>query len=422
MNRPEFPLRAALRSSRALWAIPVLLGLEIGILLGESGAWRSEWRWALDWAGAGVFLAGPVAAGFAAWHAQRLHRSPGEPALALGRRWRIASFAVLPIFAIAALVHVVALGWIATEVFRVGTRGAVDPMAVSLQFLLLLFCVCVGAAIGFAWRGRLVPPAVALGGAFVMVQASVGVLPALWIEMAGATAPLTGLRLRADVAVLQALTWLSGLLLVWAAVTIRSKVSTGGVLLRGVAVMALVVPAAFLAAMPQERFAVVPTSSQALECAGAEPRVCVVAGGGVAAQEVQQVFASIHAAIDDRESLPHEYVQVVGGASPAAPGRQFVIQPDTVSNGRVIPERLVRYVVWNRECLMGDAPPTGEGLERVADLEAIITARLSAGDTTNLDRVTRAFLKRPRVDQETWISAALAASDSCDFQSVPEWL
>lgn len=189
----------AMKASPARYALPLLLGLEVGVVLIEGREWTSEWRWAIDWAGAGVFLAGPLAGGISAWQAQAARRAPGEAAQAVGSRLRIFAFNAGGVFAWAALVHTLVVLLVILYCYRSGLTGWPNPASIVLHGSLLAGCVSIGYIAGQFSVSRLLAPVTTMVLLVVMIQASNGALPTMWVEVAGATAPLAGLRYRPDV-------------------------------------------------------------------------------------------------------------------------------------------------------------------------------------------------------------------------------
>lgn len=410
----------SLRASPALYAAPILAGLEFGVVLIE-GQWRSEWRWVVDWAGAGVFLAGPMAGGLTAWKAQAVRRAPGEAAQVVGTPLRLFAFTAGGVLGWAALVHAAVVAIMIADGYSSGLTGWPHPEIIVLHWSLLAACVATGYIAGQLTMSRLLAPITSVALLTFMVQASNGALPTLWVEVAGATAPLAGLQYRPEVVVGQ-------LVLFWALVLVAVGATKGNGrslfrnLTLGVGVFAVIVGAAGLASAEQNRFSVVPTEQLGQRCFGASPKVCVLGDTIDFGPELRQVFAAFEAAAGSDSTLPSTYIQVMGTEGPSDQHRQFVLDPGVIEQGEVRPEGLARYIVWNRKCLLDDRPPPGRAVDLVADLEMVLLDRLADGASRGDSRLLAAFKSKPAADQDAWIAQMLAATNECAYGEMPEWL
>ena len=146
----------------------------------------------------------------------------------------------------------------------------------------------------------------------------------------------------------------------------------------------------------------------------------MVADNASAGRVVQQVFADLQAAAGPVASFPSTYVQVLSGTAPEG-SRAFVLDPGAVAEGRAVPEQLVTFVVWNHDCLLSDHAPPGRAIELLSDLSVVLLGR---ADPTrpDPDRLMRLFDRLDGEEQDAWVAAALAASDRCAFDEIPDWL
>lgn len=409
----------AVRSSPALLALPCLLGLELGVVLLQGTDWTAEWRWAIDWAGAGVFLAAPFAAGLAAWQSQVTSRSIGEAVQPLRSPGRVFAFNAGGVLVCAAAGHLVVVALVVATVYRAGAGGIPDLAPVLLHWLFLAAAVAIGYAAGQVAETRLLAPCLALVVLFCVIEASNGSLPTLWVEVAGATGPLAGLAYRPEVVAAQAVVFVS--LLVIAASVSRGVARP---LVRwvpaGAGAISLVLAAGWLSATEASRFTQVAAGDVARQCFGQAPEVCVIDESAAAGPAIQQALADLHHAAGSRAELPATYAQVVSGPAPAG-ARAFVLSPGAVVDGRAVPDVLVTFVVWNHDCLSGDHAPPGRAIELISDLSVVLLSRLEP-DRPDPDRLTRLFDRLPPGEQDAWIAAALSASERCAFDEIPDWL
>ncbi len=408
----------AARSSPALLALPALLGLELGVVLLQGDGWTAEWRWAVDWAGAGIFLAGPFAAGLATWQSQLAVRTTSEAVQPLRRPLRVCAFHAGGVWVWAALAHALVVALVVAMAYRSGASGVPDLGPVLLHWLFLAACVSVGYLAGQLVETRLMAPVVALTLLFAIIEASNGALPMMWVEVAGATAPLTGLAYRPEIVVAQSAACVALLTL---AATIsrgvaRPKVQWAPFAL-GVAV--LVVAAGWLSSTEASRFQVEATAVTR-ECVGSSPRVCMIDDSADLGPAVQRALADLHAAAGPRATLPTTYTQVVTGPAPSG-ARAFVLNPGAIVGGEALPEVLVNYVVWNHDCLTGDHAPPSRAVELMSDLSVVLLSRADPS-RPDPDRLMRLFDRLTPVEQDTWIAEATAASDRCAFDEISDWL
>lgn len=409
----------AARSSPAFWALPCLLGLELGVVMLMATDWTAEWRWAVDWAGAGVFLAGPLTAGLAAWQAQMISRTTGEAVMPLRAQARVFAFQAGGVLVWATAAHALLVCVVVATAYGEGAVGFPVLTPVLQHVLFLAACLAVGFLAGQLSESRLLAPAVVVVLVFLVIQASNGALPTLWVEVAGATSPLAGLDYRPGVVLAQVGACL-------ALVAIAASVARGVVrpVVRwaplGTAALTLVVAAGWLSATEANRFTVAADLSAARECIGRAPRVCLLADSSSVGPAVQEALADLHAAAGPVAILPTTYVQVVSGRAPDG-ARAFVLNAGAVADGRASRESLVTFVAWNQDCLLTDDAPPSRAVELVSDLATVLLARAEPG-RPDPDRLMRLFARLEPEQQDAWVADALAASDRCAFEEIPDWL
>ena len=407
-------------SSPARYAVPILLALEVGVILIEDQQWTSEWRWAIDWAGAGVFLAGPLAGGLATWQAQAARRSPGEAAQVAGTPFRLFAFNAGGIFAWAALVHTVVIAGVVVACYRAGLTGVPEVAAIVMHWSLIAGCVSVGYTVGQFTSSRLAAPLSTVALVAFMIQASNGALPILWAEVAGATAPLTGLRYRPEV-ILGQLVLFWALVLVGLGVTKTARRSTYRFVVLGIASAAALSAAVALANAGEGRFVVRPSSALSQSCFGEAPEVCVLEDMKVHGPAIHAILQSVERAAGPSATLPTKYVQVLGSEGPSESARQFMVDAGMIQNNEVSAEMLIRYVAWNRKCLLADEAPPAEAVGLISDLAMVLLDRANQQDPAD-NRLLTAFNSLPRPVQDQWIADASKASNECAFDAIPEWL
>jgi hypothetical protein len=409
----------AVRSSPGLLGLPAFIGLALGVVLLQGTGWTAEWRWAVDWAGAGVFLVGPLAAGMAAYQSQAAGRASGEAAIALRSPVRFFAFHAGGVFCWAALAHALVVLLVLVATWRAGTSGVPDLRPMALHCLFLAAHVGLGFVAGQLTETRLLAPIMTVLLLVVVIEASNGALPTMWVEVAGATMPLAGLAYRVDVVAAQSVAFL-------AALTLAAAVSRGVVRPRvrwapfGTAVLALVLAGTWLSATEATRFTQVADQDVRRECHGSGPQVCLLEESASSGPAVQEVLASLHVAAGGPAGLPEVYVQVVSGETPGD-ARGFTLGPGAVVDGRAVADVLVQYVVWNRDCLRTDHAPPGRAVELLSDLAVVLLSRADPR-RADPDRLLRLFDDLDRAEQDAWIASALAASDRCDFAAIPDWL
>lgn len=408
----------AMRSSAGLPMLPVLVGLEVGVVLVEGQSWHSEWKWALDWAGAGVFLSAPMAGGLAAWHAQHPRCPAGEAAQAVGSRSKLLLMEAGGVLVWAIVAHVLTVAWVVAYCWHAGLSGWPNPWVVTLHISFIASCVAVGSIAGRFSPSRLLPPLVAILMLLFVIESSNGSLPVLWVEVAGATAPLSSLEYRPEIVLTQMCAY-------WAIVVVAQALTTGVgsrvVRWSCLTIGCLVVAAALarLSAERPERFEALSANKVDSTCVGSRPEVCVAYEMTLRAEEIQGIFADIHDIAGSRAKLPLRYVHVAGYAEGSEADRQFELESYWLKD-QTAESVLTRYVVWNRACLLADDPPPSRAVDLLADLEMVLLHRL--GQLHNESRLMDKFDRLPQHVQDQWIADSLAASNQCDFARIPDWI
>ena len=159
----------------------------------------------------------------------------------------------------------------------------------------------------------------------------------------------------------------------------------------------------------------------ALSCVGTKPEVCLRADSTLRAEDVQAVLHSLVVAAGSGAETPDRFVQVVGAdTTDPTDGRALVINPATVTRSGVSPDLLAHYLVWNRQCLLEDEPPSPTAQLVIEQLSDTLLARANLLDPSLIeDQAIARFLALPDSSQVEWIQKSLAASNSCSFASLP---
>lgn len=403
----------AVRTSPARWLFPVALAFETVVLFSFEGAgWRTEWTWAVDWLGGTISLFGPVIAGFATWRAQVMRVSFGEVVAAARGSARAYGFELLGTLSWVWASHLLALAVVSGAVLASGTRGWPPVVALAWQLLALAAYVGVGHAVGLVVKSRLAAPAVAVGSLLAVASSVGGPLPRLWFEAGGATAPLAGLAWRKDVVAAQSVLWLSILVVPWVIVAggrVRRAAASLAVL------VAIVVPAVTLAQTSSDRFELAP-SRTAAECHGEAPEVCMHPEAAGRIGVVHDALARISSAAGGTGAgFPARFDQATGAEPATGPGRDLVLSAGTLGVDGVDPVALMHYVVWNRDCLWGDAPPPEAARAVLAELQEVLLVRAGFVDAREVGAGARTMLQASETDQRRWIAQLLTASDRCEF-------
>ena len=408
-----------LRISPVRFLVPLIIGIEVATLFATDSGWRTEWRWAADWSGAGTILVGPVLAGVAAWRAQSVRRTRGELIAAARAGGRSYAGELIGIGGWAVISHVLVVVVAVGACYAAGLRGVPPLWPVLLQLLNLGFSIGIGYVLGQFSESRLLPPVTSIALLFAVAKSASGPVPPLWFEVAGATAPLAGLDYRPAVWVAQAVAAAALLLLPLSA--LRFPAAHSYRLVVGVVAVACVVPSLMLLATTEQSRFTLSRSTAALACRGTDPVVCLRSENMLGIADIHAVLQALTQAAGPGAGAPTRFVQVTNADTRAVDGRSLMINSSTVSAKGVRPDLIAHYFVWNRVCLQRHTPPpvdaqvAGEQLSELLQVRAGLLDPASLNDTA----VTR-FLRAPEAEQQAWIDQLMKASDRCAFDAFPK--
>lgn len=404
--------------SPARYVAPLFVGFEVVALMSRGQQWRGEWAWTIDWIGGILVLLGPVVAGVAAWRtvaARRFWADLGD----LAGAGRAARVEVVGVVLWASLCHVAGILGAIGITLSAHTPGSPSLWPVIPQFAAIVGYAALGLLTGSLVPNVLIGPLTTVTLLLTVTQFSSTRLPSLWVYVGGATSSLSGLHYNPRVAVMQTVfsLGLAGIgFFVRRPFVGRLQPGIPGL---AVSAVALVVAASWLASSPDQYL--VSRKSVDRTCIGTYPQVCMIPTSTTAAA-VQQAFTALTVAAraEGAVGLPRVFEQQVGGVSPTGTGREFFLNPGSVTNGVMDPAQAAHYFVFDRKCLASAGSPPPEAVARLVTVSEYLAVRahlISAAEVS--DPALNSALAAPEHVRRVWVRRSLEASFACQFPKVP---
>ncbi|MER6592826.1 hypothetical protein ABT214_13415 [Micromonospora purpureochromogenes] len=354
-------LGAVARLHVGVWSFVVVAAVQTFNLVDRGMPWRGEWNWAVDWAGSGLIILGPLLAGIAAVDGGRLgnerrlpqtHTLPG-PLRAVWGLWLTATVA-------SSTAHLASLGvfLVLADSATAVPRGP-SLLLVVAQLAALSAYILLGSVLGRLLGAVLGAPISVVGAVWVYWELGRSSETFSAFNVGAATSSLLGLQFSIRHLLLQ-LAYLAGFVavcfLVHAVTKPRLRVAT---------VSAAFLMVAALNTVPNElpRLEGHPVSPS--RCMADQVTVCVYPDHQRFLAGLSRDAARVRAAADRAgigDLLPAIYVERVPGEGvrPADDQRgRLEIMPDHFESGEVPTANVIYSMVlpWHCPNLYGDSPP-----------------------------------------------------------------
>ncbi|MGV9763005.1 hypothetical protein [Micromonospora tulbaghiae] len=369
---------AAARLHVGVWSAAVVVAVQAFNLLDRGMPWRGEWNWAVDWAGSGLIILGPLLAGLAAVDGGRLRNDSRLPQTRLlSRPFRAVIGLWATSFVPAAAAYMVSVGvflYLADSATAVPRTPALllSLVQVAAMMAYLLFGSVVGRLLG-AVVGAPTAVIAAIAIYWNLGRSGGGFAP---FDVGSATSSLLGLQFSLEYLLAQAsyMALFSAICLtVHAAMESRFRALTAtGAVITVVALGALPINVPRLGEHPVA----------ATTCTSGEITVCVYPEherflDGLARDVLAVRQAATRVGIADL--LPRSYVERVPGEGtrPADDGRgRLEIMPDYFTSGKVPLANVVYAMVlpWHCPQLFGEEPPPPALIDSVARISDALNA------------------------------------------------
>ncbi|WP_155246940.1 hypothetical protein [Salinispora arenicola] len=383
---------AAARLHVGIWSIVIVISVQAFNLFDRDMPWRGEWNWAVDWAGSGLIIIGPLLAGVAAVDGGKMKSE---------RRLPQASLISRPIRAIMGLWLTSAVPAVTAYVLSVGIflyiadSATVVPRTPALLLILaqasaLSAYILLGSVIGRMLGAVVGAPASAVGAVTIYWSLGRGGGDFAPFDVGSATSSLLGLQFSTTYILLQLsylMAFMAGCLAVHAAINTRFQTPTAA----GIA-MAITLSSVVPIAMPRFKEHEVSAST----CVSVQVTVCVYPEHERFLPDLARDVSIVQQAasqIGIADLLPRVYVERIPGEGIRSLDDQrgrLEIKPNDFSAGKVPIADVVHAIVlpWHCPQLFGENPPPPHfvgDITRIADtltllVESKTEPELTVGD------------------------------------------